>query len=283
MLINNTQLISIIIPVYNKALSIKSTIDSVLSQSYNNLEIIVIDDGSTDDSWKVIMEIHDRRLYCYKKLNGGVASARNLGVRKSNGGLIMYLDADDILLPNAVELLVNIREKYNVAIAIGNHLSVLRDGREILFSDYKKEGLISNPFKFLFYRKISFTPGATLVPREIFLDTPQNEALTRYEDAEQANALALHSIAFTPMVTMKYRQQYCQLSMNLDNWDRDYMFHMNVKNCINIWAKLRLARFYGEAICSYPVKKRLIRRKYKYLIFYYFLSRILIKIDKIFR
>jgi glycosyltransferase involved in cell wall biosynthesis len=95
----NLPKVSVIIPNYNYANYISRTIDSVLAQTYKNLEIIVIDDGSKDDSLK-ILENYGDKVTVLKQKNQGVSRARNNGAAKSNGEYIAFLDADDIWLPD---------------------------------------------------------------------------------------------------------------------------------------------------------------------------------------
>jgi len=86
---------SIIIPLYNKELFIKDTLINVINQSFKDFEIIVVDDGSTDNSVSIVNKISDKRLKVYSKANGGVSSARNFGIAKAKGDYIAFLDADD--------------------------------------------------------------------------------------------------------------------------------------------------------------------------------------------
>lgn len=97
----NTQvynpLVSIILPIYNMSNYLKSCLDSLLDQTYTNLEIICVDDGSTDDSYELLTNFRkkDNRIKIIKKDNGGQASARNLGLKSSHGDYIMFVDPDD--------------------------------------------------------------------------------------------------------------------------------------------------------------------------------------------
>lgn len=98
-------LVSIIVDNFNYARFLRAAIDSALSQTYTPLEVIVVDDGSTDTSHEVISSYGDRVSAVFKP-NGGHASAFNAGFRASHGSIVMFLDADDMLLPNAVEEVV---------------------------------------------------------------------------------------------------------------------------------------------------------------------------------
>lgn len=114
-------LISIIIPVYNVEKYLQDCVDSVRKQTYKNLEIILIDDGSTDNSGKMCDEYkkQDARIKVFHKSNGGLSDARNLGLEKATGQYVYFLDSDDILPQCAIEILLYIclENKADVAIA----------------------------------------------------------------------------------------------------------------------------------------------------------------------
>ena len=95
-------LISVIIPLFNKRLYLKRAVSSVLNQTYKNLEIIIIDDGSTDNSLNTLEDLIDRRIVKIKQKNLGKSIARNNGIKKSSGKLILFLDADDYWYENHV-------------------------------------------------------------------------------------------------------------------------------------------------------------------------------------
>lgn len=96
--------ISVIIPTYNRAEKIRKSIESVLQQTYTDLEIIVVDDGSEDDTREVVETIQDRRIqYVRLAFNQGAAAARNEGVRLANYPLIAFQDSDDIWRPEKLE------------------------------------------------------------------------------------------------------------------------------------------------------------------------------------
>ncbi len=104
----NTQpLVSIIIPAYNAEKYIQEAIDSVLEQSYQNWELIIINDGSTDTTEKIIYSYADERIKYHYQKNAGVSAARNSGMALARGGFLTFLDADDALTRDSIGLRVN--------------------------------------------------------------------------------------------------------------------------------------------------------------------------------
>ncbi len=104
-----TDLISIIVPVYNTAKYLKRCLDSIVSQTYSNIEIILIDDGSTDESGEICEEYaqRDKRIKVFHQENKGLSAARNIGLDASTGQYISYVDSDDYIADNMCERLVN--------------------------------------------------------------------------------------------------------------------------------------------------------------------------------
>ncbi len=99
---NKIHLVSIIIPTYNASKFIKEAVDSALAQTYKDIEIIIIDDGSIDDTKKVLEGYLPKIKYFYQS-NKGLSAARNVGIKIAKGDCIALLDADDIFLPNKIE------------------------------------------------------------------------------------------------------------------------------------------------------------------------------------
>ena len=98
----NTPLVSVILPTYNTAEFIEEAVESILNQTYQNIELIVIDDGSTDNTREILEKYVDNIVYVYQE-NRGPSEARNTGISMSHGDLIAYQDADDTSLPNRIE------------------------------------------------------------------------------------------------------------------------------------------------------------------------------------
>jgi glycosyltransferase involved in cell wall biosynthesis len=97
--------VSVIIPAYNQAPYLSKSIQSVLDQTCQDFEIVVVDDGSTDDTAAVVQSFHDDRIHYIYQENRGLSAARNTGIDNSTAEYITYLDSDDLFLPMKIELL----------------------------------------------------------------------------------------------------------------------------------------------------------------------------------
>lgn len=97
---NEKPLISVVVPVYNVAKYLKKSIESIVNQTYTNLEIILVDDGSKDESGDICEDysLKDSRIIVIHKPNGGLSDARNAGIKQAKGEYITFVDSDEILL-----------------------------------------------------------------------------------------------------------------------------------------------------------------------------------------
>ena len=117
---NDKNLISVIIPLYNAEKYLKNCITSVVGQTYRNLEIILVDDGSNDNSLSICEKfaLQDNRIKVFHQNNGGVASARNKGLSEASGEFIAWVDSDDSIEPEYIEKLYDAVKEYNADISI---------------------------------------------------------------------------------------------------------------------------------------------------------------------
>lgn len=141
----NTSLISVIVPCYNQAQYLDECLQSVLNQTYQNWECIIVNDGSPDNTEEIALNWlkKDSRFSYYKKENGGVASARNLGIEKANGEWVLPLDGDDKI---ASSYLIKANEKINEGIEIvysnAQYFGELND--EWILNEYDFKKLLLN-------------------------------------------------------------------------------------------------------------------------------------------
>ncbi len=121
---NNEALISVIVPVYNVEKFVGRCLNSILNNTYKNLEIICIDDGSTDNSLEVLRayEAKDSRVHVYSQNNHGIAYTRNAGTRLSTGDYVAYIDSDDWIHRRYFELLMNAMYAADADIAMCNYI-----------------------------------------------------------------------------------------------------------------------------------------------------------------
>lgn len=132
----NSELISIIVPVYNVEQYLEKCVNSIINQTYKNLEIILVDDGATDSSGKLCDELAkiDNRIKVYHKENGGLSDARNYGVERATGDYIGFVDSDDYIDAEMYEKLYEAIKKENVDVAECN-LKIIYPEREELFTE----------------------------------------------------------------------------------------------------------------------------------------------------
>ena len=138
----NTSLITIIVPVYNAKKYLHDCIESILSQTYHNLEIILIDDGSTDGSEKLVNDYakSDKRIKVVHQKNMGLSSARNTGLKHATGKYITFVDSDDRIEPNMIEDLFNALIDSQADIAICSFKELYPNGKIKGFShNYPKQ------------------------------------------------------------------------------------------------------------------------------------------------
>jgi glycosyltransferase involved in cell wall biosynthesis len=154
-------LFSIIIPTYNRAFFIGRCINSVLSQQFTDFEIIVVDDGSTDNTNDIVENYNDSRLFYDKKDKNGVSSARNYGVNHASGAWLLFLDSDDILSDNALFIWNReIQNNKNHNLIFSSHVNQYSDKQIVVYP---------KPLGRLYQNQTGlFTAGSFVVKKDIF-------------------------------------------------------------------------------------------------------------------
>lgn len=164
-------MISIIIPIYNAEKDLRRMLDSVLAQTYTDLECILVDDGSTDGSFGICRdyEKRDSRFLAFSQGNGGVSSARNRGLELAKGDYITFLDADDSIPGNYLDELLSACRNADIAVC---DTAVIEDGKEQLrFTHESGELTGTEAINFLLCRKyINSGPCAKLFRKELLTD-----------------------------------------------------------------------------------------------------------------
>lgn len=182
--------VSVIIPAYNMEQYIARTLDSIINQDYKDIEIIVIDDGSTDNTKKIINEYakKDNRIRpFYSKTNKGVSATKNIGLKQSTGEYIIFVDSDDELIESAIRIMVDAANKYNSDYVDSYHLLYYqkKNKKIVSFTEHKlpKEvlvmGSLNDNIKVL--DMYTYVTGK-LIKRELVRDIKFDESISIYED-----------------------------------------------------------------------------------------------------
>ena len=183
------KLVSILIPCYNSERFILDSINSFLKQDYENIEIIIVDDGSTDDSLRIVESIKDVRVHVYSQSNSGACVARNIAFEKCHGDYIMYFDADDLINKSYVSSLVKcLRDANDLSIATGEWDRFRTDLSEASFrklSVYKDYDCAFNLLLDMWNAGEMMTSSSYLVPRKLIeIVGGWDESVLKNQDGE---------------------------------------------------------------------------------------------------
>ena len=200
-------IISIIIPLFNKELFIKQTLLSVLNQTFSDFEIIIINDGSTDNSVSIINDLDDKRITLYTTKNKGVSHARNYGISKANSDLIALLDADDLWDSNHLDNLYSLYTSFpKCGLYATNYYKQFFNGRKINthFNGVSKDhfGIIEDYFSASTIDSIAWT-SAVMIPKKTFMSIGEfDEEMRSGQDTDLWIRIALEaSVAFSAVAS----------------------------------------------------------------------------------
>ncbi|MDJ0534564.1 MAG: glycosyltransferase [Xenococcaceae cyanobacterium MO_207.B15] len=191
------KLVSIIIPCFNKEKWLKEAIDSCLNQTYPHIEVIVIDDGSTDNSLEIIKS-YGTKIIWETGENRGANYARNRGFVLSSGSYIQYLDADDYLLPEKIERQVNFLEETGADVVYSDekHIRYLPDGKSLI-TDIKFDGLPEDTLELFLFCKVYIQTANPLFKREIVANSSGwDETLKAAQDIDFFRSVAMDGARF---------------------------------------------------------------------------------------
>lgn len=164
--------VSVILPLYNGKEFIGETLESIAQQSFTDLELIIVDDGSTDDSNRIIRRISSesanpvlKNLRLLSKENGGVASARNFGVQAAKGRYLAFIDQDDLWLPQKLEQQITALKSSNAVWCYSSYLRFYADGRE----KTRKRGASDRlkTLSSLVFGKLFIPPSTVLIEKRV--------------------------------------------------------------------------------------------------------------------
>jgi len=204
-------LVSVIIPAYNAAAFLGETLDSALAQTYPNLEIIVVDDGSTDATPE-ILESYGDRIRVRRQTNAGQAAARNFGARESHGELLAFLDNDDLWDPEKIARQVALLSRFPDALAVYcDHRAINAQGQPLSSSGalgYQRAS--GDILKAMLLSCCIITPGLVLLRRRAFDEVGgfnQSQLMRGHDDYDLWLRLATRgSFIYSPDTLVSYRR-----------------------------------------------------------------------------
>jgi glycosyltransferase involved in cell wall biosynthesis len=229
--------VSVIIPTYNRSHVIGRAIRSVLSQTYQDFEIIVVDDGSVDNTEEVVRSFKDKRVnYVRYKENRGANAAKNVGVRTARGDFIGILDSDDEYLPERLEKTVYVFKDSSADIGVVySNLLINRRGRMIKYLTHGISGSI-----YAEELKFNYIPTCTaLVKKQCLLENPYDETLPAFLDWDLWIRLAKH-----------YKFIYIDEPLSIWHCDSEERISRNVGKIVEA-NKIFLEK-YADDIVKYP-------------------------------
>lgn len=184
---------SVVIPLYNKEAYITQTILSVLEQTYTNYEIIVVDDGSTDNGYNVVKSLAHPKIKLIHQENAGPSAARNRGINESSGDYIAFLDADDKWLAEKLEQHYNLHTQHPDLYWSCSNYYILKDNSYSTPEYLGRESIVDDAIDGII-KKLPLSSISIVVRKEAFIEKKLqfNEQYRRSEDREMWYSLACH-------------------------------------------------------------------------------------------
>ena len=213
-IIPRTPKVSVIIPLYNKVQYIRRTIESVLSQTIQDFEVIIVNDGSTDGGEMIVEEYDDSRIHLINQVNQGVSAARNQGVHVACSELIAFLDADDEWKPEHIEILLRLQNKFPEADVFGTAYQVITPHKRYsrVLDAEKGERILKSYFEERVQAGIQnyfLMTSAVAVHKSLFQRIGgYHTHFVVGEDLDLYERLAIHSkIAYSPAISAIYHNE----------------------------------------------------------------------------
>ena len=241
--------ISVIIPLYNKGCIIERTVKSVLNQTYPHFELIIVNDGSTDNSVDVVKQFADERIQLIQQPNAGPSAARNKGVQHAQTEWIVFLDGDDEFLPDALEIFSNLRQRHS-------EIDIFDCGRYIgkHIKRNPKEGFIKNNLRSCFLGKIGPGSGHAMFRKTLCKSFAYDESIRRFEDAELLIRMLPNARVYSSQKPVfKVNVDYSSASSPRKNIYEDYAGHLSMRGK-SFWGKMCVYRTYLENREIYPTE-----------------------------
>ena len=265
--LRSTPLVSVIVPAYNAESTISKTLNSVVSQSYNNIEIIVVDDGSEDSTASVVRSFsrRDSRIQLFQQPNLGVARARNLGIENSSGEFIATIDADDIWLQQFIEKLVFCLMEAGPSVGLTYTWSLDIDEEDRLTGEFRASRVEGDAYATLLTHNFIGNASASLIRRECLEKVGNYDAGFMQSNAQGCEDWDLYLritrcylIRVVPEFLVGYRRAKESMSTQYDKMARsqNYMLNLirsqndNIPNLLYKLSMLNLYLYFAHDCCA---------------------------------
>lgn len=256
--------VSVIIPTYNRAQYIEESVRSVLAQTYRDLEVVVVDDGSVDETGIIVNSIADPRLRYIRQENLGRSKARNHALSLARGKYITFLDSDDLYLPGKIELQVEYLKKHPDAGMVYTSAYCINDGGEMLAHRY--EATVSGRIyeQIAFFTPVTITLPTVMTYRKVMDDVGGfDENMHRFEDTDMWRRISKsYRIDAMPDYTCRLRthadnallnQNPVQITAALDYYAKKIMRDDGeIDLAVRKKGLAGLYRYYGRALMTVP-------------------------------
>jgi glycosyltransferase involved in cell wall biosynthesis len=215
---NPITLVSVILPAYNAATFLRQTLESVLGQTYGNFEVVLVDDGSSDETAAIAQQFvqqfakHDRRLQVIQQPNAGVAAARNVGIAHAQGALIAPIDADDLWQPDYLQKMVKKWSQSPPQVGVIYAWSEDIDGENQLTGGYHVATIGGNVYSLLLCHNFLGNASATLIQRDLLIQIGGYDVGMRAAAAQYLRLAVLCEFAVVPEFLVGYRKLASSMS-----------------------------------------------------------------------
>ena len=265
---NDQNLISVIVPVYNVEDYLEECINSILSQTYTNLEILIVDDGSTDNSLAILQQFsqRDSRITIFTKENGGLSSARNYAIDRANGKYFTFIDSDDYIEENYIEYLMKSLTDNEADISIVNSYHMINGKRKDIINNdgsvsiFSRRGVLEKMYsKENDFIGILQSAQGKLYKKKLF-NNIRYPLGKKYEDAFTTYKLYLNSkkIVYTNIALYAYRIREGSIlrsGYSLSNLDVLEMFEERINILESNGYDTKTDRYY---FCNKLLKERVL-------------------------
>lgn len=249
---------SVIIPLYNKEISIRNTITSVLAQTITDFELLVVNDSSTDKSREVVAAMADERIKIIDKANGGVSSARNTGIKAAKYEYVAFLDGDDFWEPDFLESILNLIKEYPEAGAYTTGYVCIYKGKVIHSLAVKKRGVVRNFFATMHYSPVMHS-SSVCIKKDTFVKVGMfDERISFGEDYHMWNRLGKHSsIAASPEIKAWYKIDAENRAMNkIPILEKHWTYYIETDEIDNEEMSKYYSRYVRRHVLYYVLKRK---------------------------